>query len=116
RRHAPDWTAGATSRRWMPRAAVAAAGALPLLAFPAPNLSVVAWVSLVPVVLLLRAAVTAREAGLRGWLAGVGFLAGTQYWVAPNLIWFFPLAVGVLALLWTGWGVLAWDALRAPLT
>ncbi|WP_175648055.1 apolipoprotein N-acyltransferase [Nocardia donostiensis] len=95
---------------------MAAAGALPLLAFPAPNLSVVAWVSLVPVVLLLRAAVTAREAGLRGWLAGVGFLAGTQYWVAPNLIWFFPLAVGVLALLWTGWGVLAWDALRAPLT
>ncbi|WP_430332972.1 apolipoprotein N-acyltransferase [Rhodococcus sp. ACT016] len=93
-----------------------AAGALPLLAMPAPNLGVLAWVCLVPVVLLLRAAVTAREAGLRGWLAGVGFLAGTQNWVAPNLVWFFPLAVGALALLWAGWGVLVWDALRAPLT
>lgn len=83
---------------------------------PEPNLGVLAWVSLVPAMLLLRAAATAREAGLRGWLVGVGFLAGTQYWVAPNLVWFFPLAVGVLALLWTGWGVLVWDALRAPLT
>ncbi|MGF7120477.1 apolipoprotein N-acyltransferase [Rhodococcus sp. AG1013] len=112
----PGWTVGATRSRWVPRAGVAAAGALPLLAFPEPNLGVLAWVSLVPVVLLVRAAATAREAGLRGWLAGVGFLAGTQYWVAPNLVWFFPLAVGVLALLWTGWGVLVWDALREPLT
>ncbi len=93
-----------------------AAGALPLLAMPAPNLGVLAWVALVPVMLLLRAAATAREAGLRGWLAGVGFLVGTQNWVAPNLVWFFPLAVGVLALLWAGWGLLVWDALRAPLT
>jgi len=107
-------TVGAT--RWVPRVAVVVAGALPLLAMPEPNLGVLAWVSLVPVVLLLRAAGTMREACLRGWLAGVGFLVGTQFWVAPNLAWFFPLAVGVLALLWTGWGVLVWDALRAPLT
>ncbi|MFM1731260.1 apolipoprotein N-acyltransferase [Prescottella soli] len=93
-----------------------AAGALPLLSMPEPDLGVLAWVSLVPVVLLVRPSVTMREAGLRGWLAGVGFLAGTQYWVAPNLLWFFPLVVGVLALLWAGWGVLVWDALRAPLT
>ncbi len=100
----------------MPRAAIVAAGALPLLAMPAPNLGVLAWAALVPVMLLLRAAATAREAGLRGWLAGVGFLVGTQNWVAPNLVWFFPFAVSVLALLWAGWGLLVWDVLRAPLT
>ncbi|MDH6279962.1 apolipoprotein N-acyltransferase [Prescottella agglutinans] len=113
---APGWMVGATRSRWFPRAAVVTAGALPLLAMPEPNLGVLAWVSLMPVMLLVRAAATMREAGLRGWLAGVGFLAGTQFWVAPNLVWFFPLAVGVLALLWAGWGVLVWDALRAPLT
>ncbi|MCL2535776.1 MAG: hypothetical protein FWE39_16585, partial [Nocardiaceae bacterium] len=92
RHHAPEWIGGATRSRWVPRAAAAAAGALPLLAMPEPNLGLLAWVSLVPVLLLLRAAATAREAGLRGWLAGVGFLAGTHYWLVPNLVWFFPLA------------------------
>ncbi|AQA24607.1 apolipoprotein N-acyltransferase [Rhodococcus sp. MTM3W5.2] len=98
--------------RWSARGAVLIAGALPLVAFPAPGLDLLAWVALVPVLLLLRASDTPREAALRGWLAGVGFLAATQYWLAPNLVYFFPLAIGLLALLWTGWGILAWALLR----
>ncbi|TJZ74957.1 apolipoprotein N-acyltransferase [Rhodococcus oryzae] len=102
--------------RWPARGAVLIAGALPLVAFPAPGLDLLAWVALVPVLLLLRAAGTPREAALRGWLAGVGFLAGTQYWLAPNLVYFFPFAIGLLALLWTGWGILARALLRGAET
>ncbi|MFC4605392.1 apolipoprotein N-acyltransferase [Rhodococcus kronopolitis] len=102
--------------RWWPRVAVLVAGALPALAFPEPSLDLLAWVALVPVLLLVHAARSASEAALRGWLAGVGFLAATQNWVAPNLVFFFPLAVGVLALLWAAWAVLAHELLRAPIS
>ncbi|MFC7448910.1 apolipoprotein N-acyltransferase [Rhodococcus daqingensis] len=102
--------------RWPPRGAALIAGALPLVAFPEPGLDPLAWVALVPVLLLLRASDTPGEAALRGWLAGVGFLAATQYWLAPNLVYFFPFAIALLALLWTGWGVLARSLLRGATT
>ncbi|MBP1159154.1 apolipoprotein N-acyltransferase [Rhodococcus sp. PvR099] len=102
--------------RWPARGAVLIVGALPLVAFPAPGLDLLAWVALVPVLLLLGTADTPGEAALRGWLAGVGFLAATQYWLAPNLVYFFPFAIGLLALLWTGWGILARALLRGAET
>ncbi|SEL77732.1 apolipoprotein N-acyltransferase [Rhodococcus maanshanensis] len=102
--------------RWPARGAVLIAGALSLVAFPAPGLDLLAWVALVPVLLLLRAADTPREAALRGWLAGVGFLSGTQYWLAPNLVYFFPFVIGLVALLWSGWGILVRALLRGAET
>ncbi|MFC9788974.1 apolipoprotein N-acyltransferase [Rhodococcus sp. NPDC127528] len=102
--------------RWTRRAGALLAGAAPALAFPPPNLGWLAWVLLVPVLLLLASAETAGQAALLGWLAGVGFLAATQYWLVPNLLYFFPLAVGLLALLWAGWGALAWILLRGNVT
>lgn len=42
-----------------------AAGALPVLAFPAPGLGFLAWFGLVPGLLLMRAAPSGREAAVR---------------------------------------------------
>ncbi|MFE3289365.1 apolipoprotein N-acyltransferase [Rhodococcus sp. NPDC059234] len=102
--------------RWTRRAGALLAGAAPVLAFPEPSLGWFAWVALVPALLLLRGAGSAREAALLGWLTGVGFLAATQYWLVPNLRYFFPIAVALLALLWCGWGVLVWILLRGHVT
>jgi apolipoprotein N-acyltransferase len=49
---------------------------------------------------------------LRGWLGGLGFIAATLYWLLPNLIYFFPLGVAVVALLFLPWGLLVWAVLR----
>ena len=100
------------SGSWIPRLGTAAAGAVGFLLFPAPGLGVLAWVAFVPLLLLLRAARTRREAMLRGWLGGLGFVTATLYWLLPNLIYFFPLAVAVVALLWLPWGLLVWAVLR----
>jgi len=100
------------SGSWFPRLGTALAGALGFLLFPAPDLGVLAWVAFVPLLLLLRAAQTRREAMLRGWLGGIGFIFATLYWLLPNLIYFYPLAVAVVALLWVPWGLLVWAVLR----
>jgi apolipoprotein N-acyltransferase len=97
---------------WLPRSGTVVAGAVGILLFPTPNLGVLAWFAFVPLLLLLRAAPTRREAMLRGWLGGLGYVAATLYWLLPNLIYFFPLAVAVVALLWLPWGLLVWAVLR----
>lgn len=99
--------------RWAPRLGTVLAGAVGLLLFPAPDLGVLAWVAFVPLLLLLRAAGSRREAMLRGWLGGFGFVCATLYWLLPNLIYFFPLAAAAVALLWLPWGLLVWGVLRA---
>jgi apolipoprotein N-acyltransferase len=75
---------------------------------------VLAWVAFVPLLLLLRASGTRREALLRGWWGGFGFVVATLYWLLPDLIYFFPLAAAVVALLWVPWGLLVWAVLRPP--
>jgi apolipoprotein N-acyltransferase len=100
------------SGTWLPRSGTVVAGAVGILLFPAPNLGVLAWFAFVPLLLLLCAAPTRREAMLRGWLGGLGFIAATLYWLLPNLIYFFPLAVAVVALLYLPWGLLVWAVLR----
>ena len=52
---------------------------------PPPNLEFLAWFGLVPGLLLMRAAPSAREAAVRGWWFGTGFLLAALYWLAPNL-------------------------------
>ncbi len=102
--------------RWLLRVAAFAAGALPAAALPAANVGSLAWVALVPTLLVLRVSASAGEAALRGWLTGLGFLIATQYWLAPNLSFFYPFAVAVVALLWSGWGLVVWVLLRGTLT
>ncbi len=98
------------------RYAALVAGALPALAFPAPNLEFVAWFGLIPGMLLMRAAPSPREAAVRGWWFGVGFLLASLYWLAPNLGPGLLLIVAFIGALWTGFGVATWGLLRAPVT
>src|SRR5437764_8177886 len=98
------------------RYAALAAGALPALAFPDANLEFLAWFGLVPGLLLMRAAPSAREAAVRGWWFGTGFLMANMYWLAPEIgpgLLLIGIAVGAL---WTAVAVAAWALLRRPVS
>jgi apolipoprotein N-acyltransferase len=98
------------------RYAVLLAGALPVLAFPAPNLEFLAWFGLVPGLLLMRAAPTGREAAVRGWWFGAGYLLAALYWMLPNLGPAVLLVAIVLGLLWSWVGLAIWRLLRSPVS
>lgn len=97
-------------------AAALAAGALPALAFPAPSWWWLAWFGVVPLLLLVRAAPSARQASVRAWWGLGGFVLVNQYWlvtsIGPLLV---PLAVGFGAL-WLPWGWFAHRLLAPPAT
>jgi apolipoprotein N-acyltransferase len=92
------------------------AGALPVLAFPAPNLEFLAWFALVPGLLLMRGASSAREAAVRAWWFGAGFMMAAHYWLAPSIGPALLLVAIVLGACWAGVGVSAWALLRPPMT
>ncbi len=98
------------------RYATLAAGALPVLAFPEPNLEFVAWFGLVPGMLLFRASPDWREAAVRGWWFGAGFLLASLYWLVPNLGPGLLLVAMVIGVVWTGVGAATWGLLREPVT
>jgi apolipoprotein N-acyltransferase len=93
-----------------------ASGALPVLAFPAPNIEYLAWFGLVPGLLLMRAAPTAREAAVRSWWFGAGFIMAAHYWLAPNIGPGLLLVAIVLGACWIGVGVSVRALLRSPMT
>ncbi len=97
------------------RYAALAAGALPTLAFPQLNLEFLGWCGLVPGILIIRAAPSAREAAVRGWWLGAGFILAALYWLVPSIGPALLLAAVVFGVLWTGFGVAAWTLLRPPL-
>ncbi len=98
------------------RYAALAAGVLPVLAFPAPSLGWLAWVVLAPGLLLMRAAPSAREAAIRAWWFGAGFIMAAHYWLVPNIGPALLLVAIVLGALWAGVGVSTWALLRPPMT
>ncbi len=98
------------------RYAALGAGALPVLAFPALNLEFLGWCGLVPGLLILRAAPSAREAAVRGWWFGTGFLLAAMYWLAPNLGPGLLLVAVVMGAPWIPFGVAARALLRPPVT
>ncbi|MFK4594450.1 apolipoprotein N-acyltransferase [Streptomyces pristinaespiralis] len=81
-------------------------GALPVLAFPEPSLWWFAYLALVPWMLLLRTAPTARRAAFEGWLGGAGFMIAMHHWLLPSLHVFLLVLAALLGLLWAPWGVL----------
>lgn len=87
-------------------AAALLAGALPALAFPAPSLWWLAYVALVPWLLLIRSADTGRRAALDGWLGGTGFVLAVHHWLMPSLHVFILVLAALLGLLWAPWGLL----------
>ena len=98
------------------RYAALVAGALPVLAFPAPNLEFLAWFALVPGLLLMRASPSAREAGVRGWWFGAGFIFAAHYWLLPNIGPALLLVAIVMGALWIPVAVSTWVLLRPPAT
>ncbi|GGT02412.1 apolipoprotein N-acyltransferase [Streptomyces cinerochromogenes] len=89
---------------WRRSATAALAGALPVLAFPAPSLWWFAYVALVPWILLARSAPTGRRALYDGWWGGIGFLVAVHHWLLPSLHVFIFLIAALLGLLWAPWG------------
>ncbi|MGV0645027.1 apolipoprotein N-acyltransferase [Mycolicibacterium sp. XJ2546] len=85
------------------------AGALLALAFPAPSWWWLAWVGVVPLLLVVRAAPTSGQGALRAWAAMAGFVLATQYWLAPSAGPLLALLAAGLGALWLPWG---WAAHR----
>ncbi|MFE1768285.1 apolipoprotein N-acyltransferase, partial [Streptomyces angustmyceticus] len=91
---------------WGRGAAALLAGAVPALTFPAPSWWWLAYVALVPWLLLVRSAPTARRAALDGWLGGTGFILAVHQWLLPSLHVFILVLALLLGALWAPWGVL----------
>ncbi|WP_327292607.1 apolipoprotein N-acyltransferase [Streptomyces sp. NBC_01198] len=89
---------------WIRGAAAALAGALPALAFPAPSLWWLAYVALVPWMLLARSAGSPRRAILDGWLGGAGFMLAVHHWLLASLNVFLVVLALLLGALWAPWG------------
>jgi len=91
---------------WRRSVAAALAGALPVFAFPAPDLWWFAYVALVPWILLVRSAPTAKRAAYDGWFGGFGFMLAVHHWLLPSLHVFTLVIAALLGVLWAPWGVL----------
>ncbi|MYT33944.1 MULTISPECIES: apolipoprotein N-acyltransferase [unclassified Streptomyces] len=91
---------------WVRGPAAALAGALPALAFPAPSWWWLAYGALVPWLLLVRSAHTARRAAVYGWLGGAGFMLAVHHWLLPSLHVFILVLALLLGALWAPWGML----------
>jgi apolipoprotein N-acyltransferase len=98
------------------RYAALLAGGLPVLAFPTLNLEFLGWCGLVPGLLLIHRSPSPREAAVRGWWFGAGFVLAALYWLAPNIGPALLLAAVVFGALWTGFGVAVWGLLRPPVS
>jgi apolipoprotein N-acyltransferase len=92
------------------------AGAITVVTFPALNLEFLAWVCLIPGLLLMQRAPTRREAAVRGCWFGTGYLLANMYWLIPNLGPGLLLVAVVLGLLWSAVGLAVWSMLQPPVT
>ncbi|GGQ92493.1 apolipoprotein N-acyltransferase [Streptomyces asoensis] len=88
---------------WRRTAVAALAGALPVLAFPAPALWWWAYFALVPWILLARSAPTAGRAAYDGWAGGFGFMLAMHHWLLPSLNVFTLVIAALLGALWAPW-------------
>ena len=95
-----DWL----TSTWRRHLLAAPAGALPMLAFPAPSLWWFAYVCLVPWMLLVRSAPTGKRAAYDGWLGGLGFMLAVHHWLLPSLHVFTLVIAALLGALWAPWG------------
>ncbi|MFD5338562.1 apolipoprotein N-acyltransferase [Streptomyces hawaiiensis] len=89
---------------WRRSAVAAVAGALPVLAYPAPSLWWCGYVALVPWLLLLRTAPTGKRAAFDGWCGGFGFMLAMHHWLLPSLHVFTIVLAALLGALWAPWG------------
>lgn len=111
-----DAIANALRNRFAGCAAALVAGALPALAFPAPSWWWLAWVGVVPLLLVVHAAPTACEGGVRAWCGLAGYVLATQYWLLPDAGPFLFGLAAFLGALWVPWGWAAQRLLSSPVT
>ncbi|WP_406207234.1 apolipoprotein N-acyltransferase [Kitasatospora sp. NBC_01560] len=104
------------AHRYRARVAALAAGALPVLAFPGAGQAPLAWIGLVPGLLLMQRAPGGREAAVRGWWFGAGFILTAMYWLIPSIGPALPLLAIVFGALQAALGLAVWLLLHPPLT
>ncbi|MGA1842295.1 MAG: apolipoprotein N-acyltransferase [bacterium] len=75
-------------------------GFLLISIFPLPGISLLAWVSMIPLLWLLRCN-KVKNRFLSGWLAGIVFFYGLLYWLAGTMIRFggLPLILSQILLI-----------------
>lgn len=84
--------------RLRPFLQAASTGLLLVLAFPKPDLSFLAWVALVPLLLAVTREARAGRRFLLGYVAGLVFFLGTCYWVYEVMSEYGHLSAPVAAL------------------
>ncbi len=110
------WRRSPRQRRFPGRTAALVVGALPVLAFPAPSWWWLAWAGVVPLLLVVRAAPTAREGGVRAWVGLAGFVLSTQYWLLPATGPLLAVMAAGIGALWVPWGWATQRLLSGPVT
>lgn len=86
------------------------AGSLPLLAFPEPSLWPIAWISLVPSMVVVASSSTAKEAVWRSVWAGAGFFLAVHHWLYPKVGFFMAFIAMLAGAMWIPNGVTWWWA------
>jgi apolipoprotein N-acyltransferase len=99
--------------RWL---SFLAGGALPILLFPDPGLSYLAWFGLVPGMVLFIRAGSVREAIARGWWFGAAYLIAMLYWMAPEIGPGLLLLGAVMGWMWSPFAVSVRQLLRPPVS
>ena len=93
------------------------AGGIPaIVLFPAPSLSYLAWLGLVPAMALFTRAATTKEAIARGWWFGAAYLIAMLYWMAPELGPGLVLLGAVMGWMWSPFAVAVRRLLRPPVS
>jgi apolipoprotein N-acyltransferase len=75
---APRWANGALFG--------AVSGLLLVLSLPKPDLHLLAWIALVPLLAALARATSWRQAAGAGYVAGLVYFAGTCYWIRETMV------------------------------
>jgi len=102
--------------RWVRRGLAVPLGVPLALAFPRPSLWWLAFVGLVPLLALVRAAPSRREAAVAAWLGGAGFFLAVDSFLLRQVGPFaLPLAL-VVGACWLPLGLVAWGLLRGPVS
>jgi len=104
----------ALAQRFPGWAAALVFGTVPAFAFPAPSCWWLAWVGLVPLLLVVRAAPSSWSGAVRAWLGVGAFVLTTQYWLASSIGPALALLAIGLGALWLPWGWLV-HRLLSPL-
>jgi len=97
-------------------------GGLLTLAFPRFNISILAWIGLVPLLFALERTSSLRSSFTLGWICGLAYFGGTLYWIVDTMavyghipLWqsvLISLALVSYLSLYIGGFALVWNWLR----